>query len=277
MDGRPWAADFLGMRRQPWQRVPVNTLDPDEYGRVERAWRHAKRSALLLLHRPRSRAARWADRIGVWCLVMEGVLVRRRAAYGRRIRSVPWRWANQAMRDHAGSLPDSTRHLIGGRRPTVVESVWSLPLRPDELPPVLIAHHKHHDRADPPKQPTGTLCIPMRLPLVPPDRTLAGQYRDCVLSQEEHAYYVDRWHNWMTDYPKFKTTEGTAAVHALCMASVRLLRAELLVGRTLASRPHRLLHRAFLELQRLRISMGLTCRQRHAMTGTTQLSALQAT
>ena len=250
------------MRQQPWCSIPVKSLDRDEYGRTQRGWEHRTEPALLLLHRPRSRGGRWADRIGIWCLIYGGVLVRRRSAYGRRVRGVPWRWANRTLKAHLGPAAGQMCHLTGGRRPTVAESIHTMPVRPDELPPVLAGHHKYGGRAVPIAGAEDGLVVPLALPLVPPERTLAGQYADHVLTREEHAMYVEQWRGWMADHPEYDTPNGRSGVHALCMAGVRLARIELVWGRTADPRSCRLLHRVYLHLQRLRINMGATRRQR---------------
>jgi hypothetical protein len=256
--------DLQGMKQQPWHPVRTTQLDRGEYGRTERAWRHHDKPAVLLLHRPRSRGARWADRIAVWCLIYGGVLVRRRSAYGRRVRGVPWRWVNRTLKAHLGQAAGQTCHLKDGRRPAVADSIHTMPVRPDELPPVLAGHHKHVGRAVPIHDAEDGPAVPLALPLVPPERTLAGWYADHVLTREEHALYVERWRGWMADHPEYDTPDGRAGVHAMCMASVRLWRVELVAGRTADARAGRLLHRAYLHLQRLRASVGATRRQRLA-------------
>ena len=250
------------MRRQPWQPVQVNSLDRAEYGRTERAWKHESKPAILLLHRPRSRSAKWFDRIALWCIVVEGVLVLRRAAYGRRIKGVPWRWVNRVLREHAGTPLGSSCHIVDGRRPTVLESITALPTTPGELPPVLVGHHRHAGRCDCAIRPVNDVDVPMCLPLAPPDRTLARRYRDHVVSQEEYAIYVDRWRDVMNEHPEYRTEEGKVSVAALCLASVRLHRAELVVISTHGRRLQRPFHKMFVEAERLRASMGVTRRQR---------------
>ena len=67
---------------------------------VTLAFRH-RSGGLLLLHRPRSRTAAWHDRIGVWIVTLDGAAVGRQCIYGRRVRSVPFRWAGQMLRAQA--------------------------------------------------------------------------------------------------------------------------------------------------------------------------------
>jgi hypothetical protein len=254
--------DVPVMRQQPWCSIAVKSLDRDDYGRTQWAWEHRTEPALLLLHRPRSRGGRWADRIGIWCLIHGGVLVRRRSASGRRVRGVPWRWANQTLKAHLGPAAGQKCHLTDGRRPSVAESIHTMPVCPDELPPVLSGHHRHGGRAVPITDIDDGPIVPFALPLVPPERTLAGRYADHVLTREEHLLYVEQWRGWMADHPEYNTPDGRAGVHAMCMADVRLARIELVSGRTAEPRTCGLLQRAYLHLQRQRIAMGATRRQR---------------
>ena len=253
--------DVQRVRHQPWHSIPTRQLDRGEYGRTQRAWRHHTEPALLLLHRPRSRGGRWSDRIAVWCVVHGGVLVRRQTAYGRRSRGVPWRWANRTLKAHTGPAAGQTCHLTNGRRPTVAQSIRTMPVRPDELPPVLAGHHLHRGRATPTDDIGDTPHVPLALPMVPPEQTLAGRYAGHVLTREEHALYLDEWRGWTADHAEYSTTD----VAALCMASVRLWRVELVAGRTTDGRSCRLLHCAYLHLQRLRASLGATRRHRLAV------------
>jgi hypothetical protein len=138
-----------------------------------------------------------------------------------------------------------------------------MPFRLEELPPVLVGHHRHEGRAiiDPNVNVTD---VPLALPLVPPERTLEGRHVGYVLTREEHAVYVGHWRSWLADHPEYDTADGHVCVHALCMAGVRLLRTELVLGRNPTVRTWRLLHQAYQYLQRLRVDMGATRRQRLA-------------
>lgn len=251
------------MRQQPWHIIPVNTLDQAEYGRTQRAWRHTKLPALLLLHRPRSRGCCWYERIAVWTLTYAGVLVRRRPVYGRQVRGVPWRWVDRQLRAFTGPPNGQLCHVVDGRRPTTIESIQRMPARADELPPVLAGHHLHRGRTFIPDATDAALPVVLAVPLVPPGRTLNDAHADHVLTQEEHAIFVDFWRRWMATHPEFETDLGRAAVRTLCLAEVRLWRVELVSGRRPRPGQSRLLHRAYLHHQRLRVVMGATRHQRH--------------
>ena len=143
-----------------------------------------------------------------------------------------------------------------------------MPVHPAELPPVLAGHHKHCGWADLIHDAEENPTVPLALPLVPPERTLVGRYAVHVLTREEHTMYVEQWRGWMADHPEYDTPEGRAGIHAMCMADVRLFRIELVAGHTADPRTCRLLHRAYLHLQRQRINMGATRRQRLESTCT---------
>lgn len=122
--------------RTLWRRVPANSIDQSRYGRTIRAYAHPS-GALLLHHRPQSRNAKGYDLAGVWLVVLNDVLVRRKAYLGRRQWGVPLRWASKVLREYRTATGGQLCDLIDGRRPTVAESIHNKPVEVDELPPYL--------------------------------------------------------------------------------------------------------------------------------------------
>lgn len=121
--------------RNLWRRIPANGIDRRMYGRTIAAFAHPS-GALLLHHRPLSRNAKSYDLVGMWLVVLNGVLIRRKSYFGRRQWGVPLRWAKKVLREYLTGTGQAC-DLIDGRRPTVAESICNKPVEVDELPPYL--------------------------------------------------------------------------------------------------------------------------------------------
>ncbi|SRR6266545_3486536 len=244
-----------------WQKIPIRHLDRENYGRIQRAYGR-RDGALLLLHRPRSRNAQWHDRIGTWAVVMDEVLVSRKHVYGRRIRAVPTRWANSTIRDHRRGREGLACHLMSGRRPRIIESVQHKPVLPGELPPAVIGPDLVTAGATAMTIPSG---IPLDLPSLPPQRLVSGKYARLLLSQAEHALYVERWRDWVDAHPPFDAPEHRVDLHEILMCEVLMHRLLLIMGRKNATpRLQRLYHSAWRRQQRARENLRATRRQRLA-------------
>lgn len=191
-----------------------------EFGRTAAAWKRLDHDATLILHRPLSRNSTWHDRVGVWCLICDGDLIARRAAYGRRPRAAPWRWANHSLRTHLASGVDrASLHPSATQRPMrqVIEAHAASFI---ELPAVVAGHHSHagvptrfdFQARDP--------DVPAAIPLLPPRRCAM---RRAVHSKEEFALYVTTWRAWVADHPALDEASLTL-LKALCIDTVLLHR-----------------------------------------------------
>lgn len=240
------------MIRRPWCRVRINALPREEFGQITQAWhRRGRPTILLVLHRPCSRNGAWGTRIGVWCLVHDGVLIRRRAAYGRRPRSAPWRWANQTLRQHAGDANGQACFTLDGTRPTLAESIAARPPTFDELPPVLARHDRHRDRPLHLAPMAGDPEVPAEIPLLPPLRCTR---RRAVLTKEEWTLYVETWRGWAADHP-VAVLDGTKALNTLCLETVLSYRITLLSDLGRYAPMARPLHAAFLRRERAKAAV----------------------
>ncbi len=242
-----------------WQKIPIRQLDRENYGRIQRAYSRND-GAMLLLHRPRSRNARWHDRIGTWAIVVGETLVTRKHVYGRRVRAVPTRWANSTIRQYRRGRVGLTCHLLHGRRPKIIESVQHMPVLESELPPVIGGPHLVTESAT-----TATVGteIPLELPSLPPHQLVSGKYSALLLSQAEHALYLERLRAWAGAYPEYDTPERRPALHDILMCEVLMHRLLLALGRRNDSpRLQRLYHSASRRRQKARETIGATRRQR---------------
>lgn len=210
------------MRSSAWKRIPARRLDRRRYGRTQRAYRRGD-GALLLLHRPRSRNARWHDRVGTWSVILGGVLVRRRHVYARRARAAPMRWANAAVRAHRVGYAGQACLLLDGRRPTPLEGIVHAPVCPDELPAVLLG-----PRLDLPAPPAWFDPPPLALAAVPPQRTVRRDLARSVLSRAELALYAETRSAWLASHPEYDEDGPRQDLHVVCIEVVLQYRLSLL-------------------------------------------------
>lgn len=273
---RPTAfADAGGMGSQTWLKVPLRDVDPSVYGRSAMAFRHPDGRATLVLHRPLSRGSRWFHRIGAWCVFVDGRLVRRRAAYGRRVRGTPWRWANAVRRRQlAAARGDSTVPPCPPPPPFDL-AFRALPVSFDELPAVLAGHGFHGDVARPPSGRAGDPVVPAALPTVLPSRALSPRWGNVVVTREEYHRFLETWRAWAAECPAVDAPSCQAALRELCLAAVVLRRFECVCGRELGRRFAHAYDRACLRHRRARDRLrGL---QAAAATGIRWTDLLAAT
>jgi hypothetical protein len=207
-----------------WRRISAKTLERPAVGNVQRAYRRHD-GPLLVLHRPRSRNAGWYDRIATWAVVEDGVMLRRRHVYGRRVTVPPVRWANGIIHKYRSGYPGQHCFLVNGECPTVTQSIVEAPIDQNELPRALgvqrtrelVGHHSHPSRGG---RGTHEANVPTALPDAPPDRLVARRYMRSVLSQQEYGVYVAMWDEWLADHPEYAQPEHRSDLHCLCMEAV---------------------------------------------------------
>ena len=235
-----------------WSKVAVRRLDRPQYGRASRAYRHRDGRTILILHRPQSRAGLWTRRIGFWCVMVDNRLVRRRAAYGRRSRSAPWRWANGIRRACPIHHDDSEERSLDVRSLTFDVAFQQLPVAYDELPAVMSGHDRHGGLGRDSKPEVDDPIVPLALPTVPPWRTLSSRWTGSILSKEEYHWFVETWRAWAMEHPTLGDPRCQQALMELCLTRVVLQRFELVCGRALGRRLAHGYDRAFNRHQRAR-------------------------
>lgn len=248
------------MNKTVWSKQNSRTTSRRNRVRCEQAWSSDDGAWELLLYRPCSRTARGHRRIGYWCLVHEGTLVRRGPVYGRRVRTVPWRWAARSRREYQAGGDGQTCTLVDARRPTLAESLVSTPPAYDELPPVLVGPPR--GRAGPHVPRDTDPQVPTLLPIVSPVRTLRPRLAGHVLCREEYDDFVQVWREWMTDHPELRTPEGRGSLAEFCMSHVRLNRILKHWTGPRAKLAARLYHAEFHRSQAIRRAIGATRAQR---------------
>lgn len=105
----------MNMARTPeWKRLPAKSLNRATYGRIVYAMRH-KTGALLLHRKPVSRNCCQYRTIGLWLVLVDLVVVRRKSYHNQRpILRPPVRWANKVLRAHAAGVYE--RELLQAAR-----------------------------------------------------------------------------------------------------------------------------------------------------------------
>jgi hypothetical protein len=92
-------------RPRDWKPLPVKSLDRAIYGPVFRALRHSRQPNVLLLHlKFVSRNHPRYDQSGMWSVIVDGIVVRRRIYWFKEISKPPTRWANKILRLHADGV-----------------------------------------------------------------------------------------------------------------------------------------------------------------------------
>lgn len=249
-------AEHNDMQHNSWTCIPLTEIRSHGFQRTALALKHRRHDALLILHRPLSRNSTWSERVGIWCLICEGRLVGRRAAYGRRPRAVPWRWATHSLRVHLASGGDPTFAHNTSVQSSIERVIESLPASFAELPAVVAGHHSHIGVPVRYDFHPGDPDVPAAIPLLPP-RRCAVQRR--VHSKEEFALYVATWRAWVTDHPDLDDA-GRTLLEGLCMETVLLHRLRSLWRGGSVKVLSRSYHATFLRRARCKEALVAACR-----------------
>jgi hypothetical protein len=224
------------MASTSWRKVPVSRLPSEAFGRPSAAFAHRDGRTVLILHRPQSRGGQWCQRIGWWCLLIDRRLVRRRAAYGRRSRGAPWRWANAVRRDHLAWCERDAAASATPPPSTFEVAFHEMPVSFDELPAVLAGHNLHGGVTGSSIAREGDPVVPMALPTVLPWRALSPRWTKAVLSKEECHAFLDTWRAWAAEPGALADPARRAVLEEICLATVVLRRYEAVCGRDLGRR-----------------------------------------
>jgi len=256
--------------RSRWKKMNSRKLPKSLYGRTSKCFRRSD-GAVLLLHRPRSRNAKWYNLVTIWVVTIEDVLVRRRCIYGRRPGQPPFRWANSVLRKFCQKNRASC-FLLNGRKPSIAESIRYQPMRQDELPVTLRTIRwggaSTTNRTSQITFGEGSFLasyIRTNMPVVPPHKLIVNsntRYR-CILSVEELDLFNEMWAAWLNVHPEYANPACVDDLTSICMETVIMFRINLLAGGDLVKRRYtRAFHRSFCRKQRARRNLGATRRQR---------------
>jgi hypothetical protein len=194
-------------------------------------------------------------------LIEDDLLIAMQHIYGRRVRSVPIRWANSMLRKHRMESGDHPHRFVNPNNGAAAMEVQSNAVLPMELPTTLIRHYSGSSDL------TSALPIdvPIGLPNGPPHRLFVGKYARCILSKAEYELYLERWNRWTQDHPEYTKPQHLADLKVICMETVIQHRLLGVMGRAAPTGPlARLYHSSMLRQQRARLRLGATRRQRLA-------------